>query len=181
MDTVANAEGVIEGVLEGVAVRVVVDVRLQAVPVFVHVGVKEVVEERLPVLEGVFVIVSDVVWDALEVELIVVVPERLAVRVSEAVTVGVPVLTLVGVGAELGVPEIVLDPDAVFVLLGVWVVDRVDVDVSVVDRVAVPDGAIVTVPVTVDVTLLEPDGVFVGDRVSVEEVVVVRDPVLLVV
>ena len=61
LDTVANAEGVIEGVLEGVAVRVVVDVRLQAVPVFVQVGVTEAVDERLAVLEGVLVIVSEVV------------------------------------------------------------------------------------------------------------------------
>lgn len=108
-------------------------------------------------------------------------PERLAVRVTEDVTVGVPVLTLVGVGAELGVPEIVLDPDAVFVLVGVCVEDRVDVEVRVVDRDAVPDGATVVVPETETVALLEPEGVFVGDRVSVEEAVVVRDPVLLVV
>ena len=107
------------------------------------------------------------------------VPVRLAVRVPEAVTVGVPVLTLVGLGAELGVPEIVLEPDAVFVLVGVCVVDRVDVEVSVVDRDDVPDGAIVTVPDTVAVALLEPDGVIVDDRVSVEEAVIVRVPVLL--
>ena len=124
-------------------------------------------------------IVSDFVWDALEVELVVTVPVRLAVRVPEAVTVGVPVLTLVGLGAELGVPEIVLEPDAVFVLVGVCVVDRVDVEVSVVDRDDVPDGAIVTVPDTVAVALLEPDGVIVDDRVSVEEAVIVRVPVLL--
>jgi hypothetical protein len=59
--------------------------------------------------------------------------------------------------------------------------DRVDVEVRVVDRDAVPDGAMVVVPETETVALLEPEGVFVGDRVSVEDAVVVRDPVLLVV
>ena len=92
LDTVASAEGVLLAVLEGVAVKVVVLVRDQAVPETVCVGVREAVLDRVGVRLGVCVIVSEVVWVAVDVELTVTVPVRLAVRLPDAVTVGVPVL-----------------------------------------------------------------------------------------
>ena len=130
-------------VLEGVAVKVVVLVLDQAVPVTVCVIVKEAVLDRVAVRLGVVVMVSERVWVADNVEWVVVVPVRLGVRLPEAVTVGVPVLTSELVGEPEGVPEMVTDPEPVNDTLFVCVALRVTVEDCVVDRVAVPEGFIV--------------------------------------
>jgi hypothetical protein len=179
LDTVASAECVLDGVLEGVAVSVVVEVWDQAVPVIVCVAVTDAVFERLPVLEAVFVIVLELVCDAVDVELVVTVPVRLAVRVPDAVTVGVPVLASEFVAEPEGVPERLCDLVPVFDTLFVCVAVRVTVEDWVVLRVAVPDGFTVFVGLTLVVAALEPEELAVGDLLAVEVRVVERVPDLL--
>jgi hypothetical protein len=74
------------------------------------------------------------------VELVVTVPERLAVREPEDVTVGVPVLASEFVAEPEGVPERVCELVPVCVTLFVCVAVRVTVEDCVVLRVAVPEG-----------------------------------------
>jgi len=78
-------------VLDGVAVKVVVDVLDQGVPVWVMDPVREAVAVRLPVMEAVIVGVSEGVGGALGVWVLVEEPVTVAVLEAEPVRLGVRV------------------------------------------------------------------------------------------
>jgi len=78
-------------VIEGVAVKVVVDVLDQGVPVWVMDPVREAVAVRLPVMEAVIVGVSEGVGGALGVWVLVEEPVTVAVLDAEPVRLGVRV------------------------------------------------------------------------------------------
>lgn len=77
--------------IEGVAVKVVVDVLDQGVPVWVMDPVREAVAVRLPVMEAVIVGVSEGVGGALGVWVLVEEPVTVAVLDAEPVRLGVRV------------------------------------------------------------------------------------------
>ena len=86
-----NAEGVWEAVMDGVAVRVVVEVLDQGVPVCVMDLVLDAVVVRLPVIEAVIVALSEGVRRALGVCVLVEEPVTVAVLDAEPVRLGVRV------------------------------------------------------------------------------------------
>ena len=144
-----------------------------------EVGDKEAVLDRVAVRLGVWVIVFDEDPLAVIVEDVVTVLLRLGVRVSEAVTDGVPVTWAVCVEDPDAVPDAVTVGVPVFVVEGLCVEVLVTVEDCVVDRVAVMLGFDVKVEETeavlLGVAVMAPvpviDGVCVG--------VWVPDPVLL--
>ena len=75
--------------IEGVAVRVVVEVLDQGVPVWVMDCVLDAVDVRLPVIEAVIVAVGEGVGRALGVCVLVEEPVTLVVRDPELVRLGV--------------------------------------------------------------------------------------------
>ena len=77
--------------MEGVAVKVVVEVLDQGVPVWVIVLDREAVAVRLPVTDAVLVAVSEGVMPALGVRVALEEPVQEAVLEPELVRLGVPV------------------------------------------------------------------------------------------
>ena len=75
--------------MEGVAVKVVVEVLDQGVPVWVMVLVRDAVAVRLPVTEAVLVVVSEGVTAALGVRDLLEEPVTVAVLDREPVRLGV--------------------------------------------------------------------------------------------